>query len=491
MTHDPPRTWHREHILHWSAVLVVLATAVTLFVVQPGSPRSVEHLPAPATVEQTQRILGVYGRPVLQGPTNDLDAAATIDSTRSIDADTYAYPIGPALLGRESPSRAQWEELGDFADAAVRQGVGVLVYLVPPTEAPDPETYEPYGWDYVAWARAIAEVARSHPAIRGVVIDDLGTNVLGRSGNGFTFTADLLVQMRAELAGAGRLPLYGVLYIQDLFGSYAIDPRIVESLDGVVFPYTGRSSAAEPANTSDSRWAASQSTAIGDLLQCRAGVPCSVLDFSPSGVGAPVTARTTVLGSCRAKVPCMLTAEVSDSSWGTDGSTAVEVWADGRRVVRRVVRSPIARQLTFDLAKALEDNGARAVTLRVEPVLDGSSYYRIRVHTLAGSGTGWTPKPAPRWVVPPGVLAPSDNQRQWLFMAYASRLAAEPDHEVSSTYVRQVLAGFTRAWPLSRPTGCLIYLVPRPPGRLDSSSGRVRAEVTEAFRRLRDLRTGS
>ena len=145
-----------------------------------------------------------------------IDVRGTVDALVRLGATEYLYDL---------PADAEsWNRLPAFADAARDRGIAVDVYLAPYSQARKGGKSRqdgPFGTDYVAWADAIAKIARDHPSIRGIVIDDFGNNV-----GDDRFTPPMVAAMRDKLRAAGRpLSLRPVLYfdqpIDDLLESYA------------------------------------------------------------------------------------------------------------------------------------------------------------------------------------------------------------------------------------------------------------------------------
>ena len=120
-----------------------------------------------------------------------------------------------------------WEDLKLLAPEFDKAGLRLWMYITPPSEPPAPE---PFGLDYVRWAKELAALARAHPSVAGLCIDDFNGNV------------DLLTpaycreMMTAARAAAPRL----ALLVTNYFGYY--EDTMAEhvrqgAIDGVVFPY--------------------------------------------------------------------------------------------------------------------------------------------------------------------------------------------------------------------------------------------------------------
>jgi hypothetical protein len=173
-----------------------------------------------------------------------VDTPALIARLRAIHANTYVYEIW------DTPT--DWQDLvTEFAPAATRAHIAVLVYVVPPSEctAPtDPVRYrrgacsEPFQTDYVAWARAVATLSRQQPAVIGWAIDDFLN-----SPNPRTFTPGYLARITAAAAAINpTLEFWTTVYY-----SQAVDDRQIAAvapyLTGLMYAYRDPG-----ANTQDS-----------------------------------------------------------------------------------------------------------------------------------------------------------------------------------------------------------------------------------------------
>lgn len=113
-----------------------------------------------------------------------IDTPAMIAKLVELGANTYIYGIW------DSPT--DWDDLREeFAAAAAEAGIDVWVYLVPPTETSRDggRASRPYLMDYLAWARACAELSIRHPNVKAWGIDDFEFNQ-------DLFTSEYVGQMR-------------------------------------------------------------------------------------------------------------------------------------------------------------------------------------------------------------------------------------------------------------------------------------------------------
>jgi hypothetical protein len=113
-----------------------------------------------------------------------IDTPAMIAKLQQLGANTYIYGIW------DSPT--DWDDLRrEFAPAAAQAGLDVWIYLVPPSETDrnGGRASRPYLMDYVAWARACAELSVEHPNVKAWGIDDFEFNQ-------DTFTTDYVAELR-------------------------------------------------------------------------------------------------------------------------------------------------------------------------------------------------------------------------------------------------------------------------------------------------------
>lgn len=197
-----------------------------------------------------------------------IDTAATIGHLRQLHATMYTFGIWDKAT--------DWDDLRlEFAPAAARAGIDVMVYLVPPSECfrnsarhLDGRCSRPYDEDYVRWATEIAKLSLTYPNVRSWGIDDFLAGA-----NGELFTKEYLGQVRAaQQAVNPRLKWYVTLYSWDITPTTA--DKIKGSLDGVIYPYTGYLN-----NTIDPTWLEPRLDASLDVLR-------------PAGLGLVLLAYT-------------------------------------------------------------------------------------------------------------------------------------------------------------------------------------------------------
>jgi hypothetical protein len=115
------------------------------------------------------KVMGVYDNEPRLGD-GHVDVPALISAIKDSNANTYNY-----LIGHET---TDWEDLPGFLDAAEREGIDVWVTVLPPSESPPfgSMSSEPYGLDFVSWARAIANLSASHKSLKAWSVDNLDHN---------------------------------------------------------------------------------------------------------------------------------------------------------------------------------------------------------------------------------------------------------------------------------------------------------------------------
>ncbi len=155
-----------------------------------------------------------------------VDTPAMIELLTSIGANHYCFGIW------DSPT--DFDDLHqEFLPAAQAAGIQVMPYIVPPSETfAWGKSSQPFVMDYIAWARAFAELSLKYPVLSAWAIDDFDW-----AENPAVFVPDYLAEIRAaQLAINPRLGLFTCAYIT---GATSNDFMIKYGpyLDGIVFPY--------------------------------------------------------------------------------------------------------------------------------------------------------------------------------------------------------------------------------------------------------------
>lgn len=120
-----------------------------------------------------------------------------------------------------------WEDFKLLAPEFERAGLRLWLYLTPPSEPPAPE---PFGFDYVRWARECARLAKEYPCISGLCMDDF-------NGNVDKFTPAFCKEM---MNAAHEIAPHLAFLVVNYFGYY--EDTMAEhvrtgAIDGVIFPY--------------------------------------------------------------------------------------------------------------------------------------------------------------------------------------------------------------------------------------------------------------
>jgi hypothetical protein len=150
------------------------------------------------------------------------DTPAMIQKLKELHVNTYYY-----LVWHES---TDWDDLkNEFLPAAQAAGIQVNVYLVPPTESTGTNKSYPYKTDYIAWAKAIAELSLQYPNLVGWTIDDFDHNLN-------FYTPAYMAQMKAAAKSVNpKLSFTPQMYTVSLTESF-LQTR-GEYIDGMVLAY--------------------------------------------------------------------------------------------------------------------------------------------------------------------------------------------------------------------------------------------------------------
>lgn len=286
----------------WKVVPVALATAALMFSAVPA-----QAAPSATADSASDPLGGTPNHPVMLGDfaapvwlpgyvngVHKIDVDATLDALEEAHVNTYAYILsglphyGDGKTGPDVITASQWADFPAFADAAAERGIDVYLYMPPPSigylsnkpPRPDQEPgIEPFGWDYIGWAEAVAEVAADHPNVGGLMIDDFNSNTrFENSPYKFAFTPDYVKQMSAAARAKDTdFKIYGVIYQPSL----DVAAQFRGALDGIIFPYRGETSTPGTADPSTAR---SEGEVYGDLSHCATGPLC--MQFTASGDSA-------------------------------------------------------------------------------------------------------------------------------------------------------------------------------------------------------------
>lgn len=155
-----------------------------------------------------------------------IDTHALVAKLRDLGVNTYLYGIW------DSPT--DWDDLRlEFLPAAAEAGICVWPYLVPPSETDENgRASRPYLMDYVAWAKAMAELSAQYPNLTAWAIDDFEFEVNAR-----LFTPEYMRAMReAQDAIKPDLGFYTCVYYRVALDEAFLD-KYAPFIDGVIYPF--------------------------------------------------------------------------------------------------------------------------------------------------------------------------------------------------------------------------------------------------------------
>lgn len=172
-----------------------------------------------------------------------IDVARTLDELVRRGSRTYSYLIYPKAGYR---SADDWATLPQFLAAARARGVKVMVTLTPPTSTSSvlrPCTADrllPYQGNYDRWMIEIGRLARAHPNLVAVGMDDFGYSTKARKNPPCpVFGNDIIERWNRLLLSYARreVRVIPTLYVKDLVGGHALLPAFRDDVHDVVWPY--------------------------------------------------------------------------------------------------------------------------------------------------------------------------------------------------------------------------------------------------------------
>jgi hypothetical protein len=132
-----------------------------------------------------------------------------------------------------------WSDLQKFLPLAQGRGISVWVTLVPPSEPPPSQ---PFQYDFINWAKNIAELSLRHPNLVAFVIDDFE-----RLGNLSTFTPEYVAKMAdAYRAINPKLAFFPCIYSSTpkARATNGFMAKYGQSIDGVMYAFVNLDSTA-------------------------------------------------------------------------------------------------------------------------------------------------------------------------------------------------------------------------------------------------------
>jgi hypothetical protein len=394
-------------------------------------------------------MLGDYATPLYatSGPRRGrVDIAGTIGALSAAHINTYAYLIFPGWSLNPGVTTRQWQDLPAFADAALNSGIDVFVYLVPPTEAAR-DAYAPFGWNYREWASNIGRVARDHPSIRGMMIDDFGTNTTPNIGTDFRFTPAYVAEMRAlARSWAAWITLSPVLYFDEIVGPGAVLPAFRYAIDGVVFPYSGRHTPQKGAtDTVDHTLALSQGRMVADTVKCSISESCTQLSF-PARVAGTARPDSATLKFAVRPMPNekrVLTVSISDDRTpGAASDVSLQLFVNGTMVWHREGLAPGWQRLDLDVTPSTGRSDHSVVELRIIRSREPRGALSVFLDGTRWKGNVWEGPTMLESAVRMSSAEMSASEVRSLpliFMTYSAPLAKEDGVGASPEYVERVL----------------------------------------------------
>jgi hypothetical protein len=188
------------------------------YIPAPGLPGR----PADIGLPAFKSLLGDYCLTGVRTKDGRTDIPKLITALKLMGARDYFHLV---WSGKDYPS--SWADFKLMAPEFQKAGIRLWLYLTPPSEPPPPE---PFGYDYVRWARECADVAAMYPSVAGLCIDDFNGNV-----NKFS-PAYCREMMRSARAVAPQLALLVTNYFGYFEKTMAEHIR-TRAVDGVIFPY--------------------------------------------------------------------------------------------------------------------------------------------------------------------------------------------------------------------------------------------------------------
>lgn len=451
---------------------------------------------APDAAPEARPMLADYAAPIQlpQGAdgVKHIDVEATLDRLAGAHINTYAYLIyGGGDWGAasaETITQAQWDDLPAFVDAAAARNIEVFVYLVPPSESfrgsggPVGErmpAYKPFDWDYIAWARALGEVAKAHPNLRGIVMDDFAGNTAEwRLGYAFSFSPSYVASMMTEArASAPWLTFSVILYYGQYMGNTAISTSFRDVIDGVILPYAGMS--VGDMNTSDPSAAENEGRIVSSLVKCHSGQTCYQIAFPPA-----TTSTAGQYGAISQTLSVSPAESYRLSFWINDdfvagvsgGFHVMQALIDDVVVAERdVVNFAGWQKVDVDVTAALTGKTSAKLTLRMAEA-QGVANFRVAgwfddvvgegftvedggFEATAGGSGPWVPSK----VGDAFSMAPV-RSLNFIYMTYASRVYVEiaregENYRTSAAYVGTVLDAALKLMREGIVDGSMVYVL--------------------------------
>jgi len=227
------------------------------------------------------RMWGDYAHTGARTRRGRTDTPKLLVALRAIGATDYMH-----LVWTERRYPGAWDDFKQMAPDFDAAKIRLWLYLTPPSEGAS----EPFGDDYVRWAVECAKVARRHPSVAGLCIDDFNWNVKALP------PAYCKRMMGEAHKTAPRLALLVVGY----WGAQRHIAAHVEAgaVDGVVFPYIrphydhARTDTLAPQIRAYRRWLDRQTAALGRRM------PLVVMVYASKYSTAPTAPTPEYVKAC-------------------------------------------------------------------------------------------------------------------------------------------------------------------------------------------------
>lgn len=216
---DPRDKPHSLTVVFRKTVLIIsLVCAQNLI---SGGANLAAAQPSPTTQPASMPMLGDYCLTGLRTADGRTDIPRLMEVLKEMGVTDYMH-----LVWREKSYPKAWEDFKAMAPLFQQAGIRLWLYLTPPSEKPP----EPFGNDYVRWAKECALIAKKHPVVQGIAMDDFNGNVK-------TFTPEYCQKMMTEArAIAPDMLLYVICYYG--YADPFIKPHVqARAIDGVICPY--------------------------------------------------------------------------------------------------------------------------------------------------------------------------------------------------------------------------------------------------------------
>lgn len=458
------------HRLAWVLTLVVASLMSPLLL---RADHSTPVAPFPGSGTATTRpvdlhqdfLYGDYGNPVRKldrvtgRPTIDIEATITALSRASVSS--YAYLIAPDSSGDPEVSQNQFDALPQLAAAAEHARIDIYVYLVPPSEAPL-GSYAPYQWDYTAWASAIGRMASSHPSIKGIIIDDFGSNTVPSTKHSFGFTEAYVARMMVESRSyAPWLLFIPVMYYHDFVGARAVAAEYRAVSDAAIFPFFSSTDAPRvPGSTRDHVGAYAQGTDVSGALSCHLAPTCLQLQFPRQ---APLSSGSWAVLNGSIRVVPNTTREVrfwahSDSA-ADDGEIDLSVSID-QLVVQTVRLKSGWHQYLVSLTEQTRGKSSAEIEIKVaqrQGAVSPPASVLFGESSIGGDSSMAAIHAKLDLTTSTGVQSRTVASVPMIFMTYAMPLGIENGIGADSNYVQLVLQQVALLRAEGRARGSMIY----------------------------------